>query len=208
MSSAALRAKRRCRSSEHPRIRVVTAPCYESKATGYAIRASDTPHQHTHRHRPKTFAPRRNHRVQGAIIHHTLRRRDVEHRIDTDVWLCVLDLAAARGWVPLETQRDEQHDSVSYPRPAGMTISAEDAQNLAQSIEAELPTIHDEQLPLGDHAFGEDHTQALLSRRAEGIAVLDDDVRAAREILSGAPKQDAQGLAQWLRGGAFSIDAK
>lgn len=110
----------------------------------------------------------------------------------------MLDLAAAGGWTPaLRT----------YARPAGATISGEDAENLARCIEAGLPSVDDKQLPLGDHAFGEDHTEALLSRRVEGHEVDDDDVRAAREILSGAPKQDAERLATFLKGGAFSVDA-
>ena len=118
----------------------------------------------------------------------------------------MLDLAAAQGWIPLEKQPGKK-PAVSYARPAGMQITAEDAQNLAQAIEAKLPTILDEQLPLTDRAFGEEHTETLLSRRAAGQTVDDDDVCAARELLSGSPKQDARQLATFLRGGAFSIDA-
>lgn len=118
----------------------------------------------------------------------------------------MLDVAALRGWIPLVTPSD-QPAGRSYARPVGMTISAEDAHNLAQSIRAELPSIHDEELPLGDHAFGEEHTESLLSRRAQGEDVRDDDVRAAREILSGSPKRDAQELTKFLLGGAFTVAA-
>ena len=135
-----------------------------------------------------------------------MRRNGAQHRIDTDLWLCVLDVAALRGWIPLVTPAD-QPNGRSYARPVGMTISAEDAHNLAQSIQAELPSIHDKQLPLGNHAFGEEHTESLLSRRSRGEDVSDDDVRAARELLSGSPKRDAQELARFLLGGAFTIAA-
>lgn len=118
----------------------------------------------------------------------------------------MLDLAAAQGWIPLEQQPDRT-SAFSYARPAGMQISAEDARNLARAIEAKLPTILDQQLPLTDRAFGEEHTEGLLSRRAAGQDVDDDDVCAARELLSGSPKRDAEQLAGFLRRGAFSIDA-
>lgn len=89
----------------------------------------------------------------------------------------------------------------------GVTICAEDARSLAASIEAELPGIREEQLPLGDHAFGEEHTEALLMRRAQGKTVLADDVRAARELLSGPPKRDVEKLTGFLQGGEFSVHA-
>jgi hypothetical protein len=133
-----------------------------------------------------------------------LRRNGAQHRIDTDLWLCVLDVAALRGWIPLVTPAD-QPNGRSYARPVGMTISAEDARNLAQSIQAELPSIHDKQQPLGNHAFGEEHTESLLTRRAKGEDVSEDDVRAARELLSGSPKREAEQLTAFLLGGGFSI---
>lgn len=131
-----------------------------------------------------------------------MRRNGAQHRIDTDLWLCVLDVAAQRGWTPAD-----QPPGRSYARPIGMTISAEDARNLAESIQAELPSIQDRQLPLGNHAFGEEHTESLLSRRSKGQDVRDDDVRAARELLSGSPKRDAELLTAFLLGGGFTVAA-
>ena len=138
---------------------------------------------------------------RGTAIYHTLRRGNSEHRVDNDLWLCVLDVATVRGWTP-----GEQPQAMAYARPVGMTVSALDARKLAESIEADLPTVSDEQVDLGDHAFGEEHTEDLLSRRAQGRPVGDEEVRAARELLSGAPKRDAEKLTVFMKGGAFSID--
>lgn len=110
------------------------------------------------------------------------------------------------GWVPLGTRHSEAPSVTTYTHPAGATFAAEDALTIASSLEAELPAIDDEEQPLGDHPFGEEHTETLLTRRGVGQAIADDDVRAARELLSGAPKRDALELAAFLKGGAFSID--
>jgi len=123
-------------------------------------------------------------------MYHTLRRGNAEHRIDNDLWLCVLDLAIARGWTPLEAAR-----AVAFARPVGMTVSADDARNLAKSIEADLPEVSDKQVALGDHAFGEEHTEALLCLVDEQgedavpdlIAQLGRDARLANRRMARLP---------------------
>lgn len=121
----------------------------------------------------------------------------MHHRVDCDLWLCVLDLAAVRGWGP----------DPAYARPEGLELSAEDARELARSIEALLPSIPEKQLPLSNQPFGAEHTESLLMRRAAGDALALEDATAATELLSGSPKSDAQRLARFLRAGPVSIKA-
>ena len=46
-------------------------------------------------------ADKRNAKVaRDTPMFHTLFRDDVELRIDTDVWLCLLNLALLQGWAP------------------------------------------------------------------------------------------------------------
>jgi hypothetical protein len=117
----------------------------------------------------------------------------------------VLDCAARSGWTPIATPADRARGP-SYARPAGLEVCAEDATNLARSLSAVLPKIQDEPLALGGHAFGEKHTEDLLARRARGEDLRDEDVRAALELMSGPPKRDAERLARFLAGGAFTVD--
>ncbi len=140
-------------------------------------------------------------------IYHTLRRGAAQHRVDTDLWLCVLDLAAVGGWTPPETQPPEQPASSAYARPAGLKITTEEARGLAQSIEALLPMISEQELPLSNHPFGEEHTEDLLSRRAAGEKLAVEDASAAHELLSGPPKKKIESLATFLKAGPVSIEA-
>ena len=142
---------------------------------------------------------------EEPTIQHDLRRGATRHPVDMDLWLCALDLAALRGWNPLGT-RVPRASVTTFTRPAGSSIAAEDALAIASGLEAELPAIDDSEQPLGDHPFGEEHTEALLRRRGDGGPVSEEDVRAAREILSGAPKREAKALVAFLRGGAFSVE--
>jgi len=128
------------------------------------------------------------------------------HRVDTDLWLGALDLAAVGGWTPPRAQPTELLASQAYARPAGLKISAEAAQGLADSIESALPTISDQELPLSDHPFGDEHTEDLLSRRAAGEELSMEDATAARELLSGPPKMEVARLAAFLRVGSASVD--
>jgi hypothetical protein len=135
--------------------------------------------------------------TQGTTIHHILTKDSVHLRVDCDLWLCVLDLAAVRGWGPPPV----------YARPNGLELSREDASRLARSIETLLPSIPEEQIPLSDQPFGAEHTEALLSRRAAGETLALEDATAATELLSGSPKREAERLARFLKTGAVSIKA-
>lgn len=136
----------------------------------------------------------------------TLSRRNAEFRIDSEVWLCSLNLAASQGWIPAQIHRVDPDSAVSYARPMGMDISDEDATNLAQALEAELPSIDEEQQEFTGHEFGEEHTETLLALRVEGQRIAEEDVIASRELLSGGAKRHAERLASFFRGGAFAVD--
>ena len=140
-------------------------------------------------------------------IHHTLHRGASQHRVDTDLWLCVLDLAAVGGWSPPEGESPERPSSTAYARPAGLQIDTGEAQELAGFIEALLPTISEEELPLSNHPFGEEHTEDLLTRRSAGERLALEDASAAQELLSGPPKKDVGLLAEFLKAGSVSIEA-
>lgn len=141
----------------------------------------------------------------STFVYHTLRRGDNEHLAGAEVWLCALDLAAFHGWTPAADTRDAPEGFGSYTRPQGLTIVESDALSLAQSIDAELAELSDDEILLTDQAFGEEHTEELLSRRLSGGAVRPDEVEAARAILCGPLKRDAARLAEFLRGGAFTV---
>jgi hypothetical protein len=127
--------------------------------------------------------------------------------VDTDLWLCVLDLAAVRGWSPPRADSQERSAGTAFTNPAGLQIDAPRAQELAGFIEALLPTISEKELPLSNHPFGEEHTEALLKRRAAGEELTADDASAAQELLSGAPKKEVELLAKFLKAGSVSIEA-
>ena len=150
----------------------------------------------------------RAHRAGGANpIYHILRRGAAQHRVDTDLWLGVLDLAAVGGWTPPETRPPEPPASSAFARPAGLKITTDEAQGLAQSIEALLPTISDAELPFSNHPFDEEHTEDLLSRRAAGEKLTMEDASAAQELLSGSPKKEVERLATFLKAGSVSFEA-
>jgi hypothetical protein len=134
-------------------------------------------------------------------IHHRFRRGGEEMRVDPDLWLCVLDLALAHGWRPGGVDPPEH----SYVAPRGQVVDAADAVELARSVERALPTVSDEQEPLTDCPFGEEATLDRIANARQGAPPGDDDVVAARELLSGSPKAEAWQLARFLQGGAFTI---
>ena len=142
-----------------------------------------------------------------SVTFHTFRRGETEHLTDSDVWLSVLSLAAFHGWTPLADTRQLPSDAGSYARPRGLTIASEDAQSIAEAIENELSELSDDELEVSDNPFGEAHTDSLLARRIDGDDIYDDEVQAAREILSGPAKGDAERLAVFLSDGSFSVDA-
>jgi hypothetical protein len=148
---------------------------------------------------------RRFNEARENATFYLFQRAEEEMHVDTVIWLCVLDLAALQGWVPTAELEPEDPDQPTYVSPVGMTISANDAHNIGQSIEAELPRISEAHLAYQDHPFGEDHTQDLLFRRLDNQIVQERDILAAREILSGRPRRSAAVLSEFLMGGAFRV---
>jgi hypothetical protein len=139
-------------------------------------------------------------------LYHTMHRGQDQHGFETDLWLGVLDIVAVGGWTPPELPSEEPVGN-AFVRPAGLRLTEEAAQTLAKCIESLLETISEEELPLSDSAFGEKHTQDVLSRRAAGEKLGLEDSAAAYELLSGPPKKEVERLAEFLKGGAVSIEA-
>jgi hypothetical protein len=133
-------------------------------------------------------------------LHHTLHRKGEEHTFETDLWLAVLDLVAVAGWSPPEPE--------AFAHPAGLELSAEDAADLASSIDSLLPTISDEELPLSDYPSGVLHTESVLARRAAGEKLELEDSAAAQELLSGPVKGEVERLMTFLKGGSATILAE
>ena len=85
---------------------------------------------------------------------HTLRRGAEQHRVETDLWLSVLDLVAVGGWTPPLSEPAAKSASSAYSHPHGLEIARADAKNLGQSIGALLTTISEDQLPPSNSPFG------------------------------------------------------
>ena len=145
---------------------------------------------------------------RSAGVSYTFRRGEADQTVDADVWLSLLSLAAFHGWTPLADTRELPPDAGSYARPAGLTIASDDAQQVAELTESEIVDLAEEEVELSDNPFGEVHTDALLARRIDGDEVDEDEVQAAREVLSGPTKLAAEELVEFLRGGSFSVDGK
>lgn len=130
-------------------------------------------------------------------------------RLATDLWWCVLDLAAVSGWTPAAPGDEEQAEEVgrAYVRPEGLTLTPAVATSLARSLENLLPTIPDQELPFSNSPFGEFHTEDLLTRRVAGEQLAPEDAYTAQELLSGEPKRDVARLATFLRAGEVTIEA-
>ena len=130
--------------------------------------------------------------------------------VDCDVWLCALNLAALGGWQPRGTtcERENSHrfDAMAYFEPGGRLIAADDAEQISRCLVRALADVPDAAMPLGGRPFGDEHTLNLLRRAARGDEIGKDQVTASRELLSGAPKQEALALASFLLGGEFSIE--
>jgi hypothetical protein len=153
------------------------------------------------RRRQRSAEKRGGRGLGGGPVQIVLRRGGAEHRVEGDVWLSTLDLAAAQGWTP-----GGDPERGTWARPAGRAVEADEARALARSLRAQLPTLSDEPLPFTHHDFGEEHTEALLARRLAGEPVREEEIRSAREILGGDPKRDVAELAEFLEGGAFAFD--
>ncbi len=140
-------------------------------------------------------------------LHHTLYRGDEQYRFETDLWLSVLDLVSGSGWTPPEMMPSGEPAGSAFVRPAGLTLTTEVAQGLAEAIEKLLPEVSDEELPLSDYPYGEKHTENHLARRATGAPPELEDAAAAYELLSGPPKREVERLAAFLKEGSASIQA-
>ncbi len=144
-------------------------------------------------------------------MHHVFVRSDGQTlRVDTDLWLCALDLAAVSGWKPLGTvarpaRETAKGDRFAYYRADGRQVAPRDAIELAQCLNVALERVSDSVVPLRGQTFGEEHTFGLLAQAATGDAPPPEKAIAAAELLSGSPKQDARALIDFLRGGAVSI---
>jgi hypothetical protein len=150
---------------------------------------------------------RRSIQKRLSPMFHTLRRGNEEHCVETDLWLSVLDLVAVGGWVPPSSVQPAKPASSAYAHPHGLEIARVDASNLGQSIQALLTTISEKDLPSSNAPFGEDHTEALLSKRAAGERLALEDAATAHEFLSGTSKREVERLATFLMAGPVTIRA-
>ena len=150
-------------------------------------------------------------------MRHLLRRPDGAHLlVDSDLWIAVLDLAVLHGWRPRGTRdpdaalcRASEHEMawepLSYFLPRGQSIEAADARALASSCARGLSLVPEREVPLGGADFGEAHTLSLLRLAAASDELPPDGSRAAVEILSGAPKKEAESLLRFLKDGHVTI---
>ena len=136
--------------------------------------------------------------------------------VDTDLWLCVLDIALLQGWRPRGTKgpdaalrRSSTHprrwEPLAYFLPYGQTIDAADAREIARCSSAALPDVPDTEVPMQGMAFGEENTLSLLRLAAAREPIPRPNTVAAFEILSGRPKQEAQALIRFLKYGHVMI---
>jgi hypothetical protein len=107
------------------------------------------------------------------------------------------------GWDPqgVEPRAD------SYVQPRGQRVTEVDAQAFARSLEQGLEYVPDETVPLTGCEFGDEHTLGLLREAEQGRSPSGSVVTAARELLSGPPKNELLGLISFLRRGAFAVSA-
>ena len=140
----------------------------------------------------------------GGQPYYVLCRSDDEHLLDSVLWLATLNLASRHGWRPHTV---DETGALAYVRPAGLHVSANEAEGLARSMEVELPELLDDQPELSDDIeFGEEYTELLVSMRIDGKSVGDDEVEATRAVLSGPAKKDARRLVTFLHEGEFWVE--
>lgn len=136
--------------------------------------------------------------------------------VDSDLWLCLLDVAVLAGWRPLGTKepdaalcRASKHpmewDSMTYFLPCGQRIDGKDARELAQCSSNALTEVSNSEVPLQGKTFGDENTLSLLRLAADRQGIPRANTEAALEILSGAPKLEAQALIRFLQGGHVII---
>jgi len=136
--------------------------------------------------------------------------------VDSDLWLSLLDVAILAGWRPLGTKdpdaalcRASTHvlpwEALLYFLPLGQTIDGKDGSEFARCAALGLASVSSTEVPLRDHAFGEENTLTLLRLAAARADIPRDNTEAARELLSGSPKLEAQALIGFFRGGHVII---
>ena len=139
-------------------------------------------------------------------MRYLLNRHDGDSlSVDSDVWLCALDLALRSGWVPAGVEAGP--DSLSYLPPVGQHIQQEDATALASCLGTALGGVPDSVVPMMGKEFGTENTLAMLRLAYDGGQIPAEDLPAAAEILSGPPKGEAVELARFIAGGSFQLNA-
>ena len=150
-------------------------------------------------------------------IKHLFRREDGETlSFDSDLWLCVLDLALIGGWRPEGTMSPDEElersandgmrwQPLAYFLPRGQRIDRRDAREIARCSNAALADVPDQELTLRGRSFGRRNTLRSIRRAAEGTPVYPESAEAAVELLSGSPKVEAQALIAFLRKGVVTI---
>ena len=145
--------------------------------------------------------------VSGSLRYYILYRGDNEHFVDNVLWLGTLNLAAHHGWVPQSARPGEDPRSEDFARPSRLHLSANEAEGLARSVEAELVNLTDDPVEIeGELDFGEEHTAFLLDLRLDGKVVEEAEVMETRAVLSGPAKKDAKKLVSFLHGGEFGVE--
>ncbi len=136
--------------------------------------------------------------------------------VDTDLWLCLLDVSVLAGWRPLGTKDPDaalcrasthpmQWEALAYFLPCGQSIDGKDAREIARCSAAALAGVSITEVPLQGKTFGEENTFSLLRLAASRDEIPRANTEAALEILSGPPKIEAQALIRFLQGGHVTI---
>lgn len=139
-------------------------------------------------------------------------------RVDTDLWLCALDLAIFSGWKPDGVPQPPndvwklnaatgEWDPLSYGEPCGQHIGERDANDLARTLTDGLTMVPDAEVPMRGKAFGEENTRGLIGKAHDGRSIKCPKLPAAAEILSGSHKADARALVDFMARGPFTIHA-
>ena len=136
--------------------------------------------------------------------------------VDTDLWLCLLDVAVLACWRPLGTKDPDaalcralthsmQWEALAYFLPCGQSIDGEDAREIARCSASALASVSNTEVPLQGRTFGEENTLSLLRLAAARDDIPQANTEAALEILSGPPKVEARALIRFLQGGHVTI---
>lgn len=106
---------------------------------------------------------------------------------------------------PASGGEEDAWDEHAYFLALGQEIADAEAREIARCVEAALPTVPDQVVPMQGREFGRQNTLGLIQRAVHGEALEGTEVQGAIEILSGPPKEDARTLIAFLKEGAFAI---